>query len=168
MIKKAQSGFTLIELLLYVGIVGAMILTVAAILPVFMQSRIKNQTISEVEQQGTSVMQIITQTVRNAQTVTAPTIGNSASSATLDVVTAGADPTIFDLSGGALRITEGAGSPVALTNLHVTVSGLTFQNLSRTSTPGNLRIQFTITGVNPAGRNEYDFSKTFYGNASLR
>lgn len=165
---RTNRGFTLIELLLYVSIVSAMILSIAAILPLFMQSRVKNQTISEVEQQGTAALQIITQTLRNAETITSPTIGTSASSATIDVVSAGVDPTVLDLSGGVLRITEGAGSAVALTNSRVTVSALTFYNPSRTSTPGNLRIQFTVTGVNPSGRNEYDYSKTFYGNASLR
>lgn len=163
-----KNGFTLIELLLYVSIVGAMILTVAAILPLFMQSRVKNQTISEVEQQGTVVMQIITQTVRNAENITGPSTGTTASSVTLDVVTAGLDPTIFDLSGGAIRITEGAGSPVSLTNSRITASDLTFQNLSRTSTPGIIRVQFTLTGVNPEGRQEYNYSRTFYGSASLR
>jgi len=50
----------------------------------------------------------------------------------------------------------------------VTVSGLTFQNLSRSATPGTVRIQFTLTHVNPAGRNEYSFAKTFIGSATLR
>ena len=153
---RTNRGFTLIELLLYVSIVSAMILSIAAILPLFMQSRVKNQTISEVEQQGTAALQIITQTLRNAETITSPTIGTSASSATIDVVSAGVDPTVLDLSGGVLRITEGVGSPVSLTNSRVTVSGLTFYNLSRTSTPENLRIQFTVTSVNTSGRNEYD------------
>lgn len=165
---QTNKGFTLVELLLYVSIVSIMILTVSAFLPLFMQSRVKNQTISDVEQQGTALMQIITQTTRNAQSITSPTTGTSASSATFDVVTAGVDPTIFDLSGGAIRITEGAGSPVSLTNSRVTASGLTFQNLSRTSTPGIIRVQFTLTGVNPEGRQEYNYSKTFYGSASLR
>lgn len=161
-------GFTLIELLLYVSIVGVLILSVSVLLSLFMRSRVKNQTISEVEQQGVQVMQIITQTARNAETITNPTAGNSASSATFDVVTASLDPTIFDLASGIIRIKEGAGSATSLTNSRVTASSLTFQNLSRASTPGTIRVQFTLTHVNPSGRNEYDYNKTFYGTASLR
>ena len=163
-----KKGFTLIELLLYVSIASIILLATSVFLSTLLESRIKNQTIAEVEQQGLQVMQLITQTVRNAEAITAPTVGTSASSVTLDVITVASDPTVFDLSSGVLRITEGAGSAVALTNSRVTVSALTFQNLSRTSTPGTIRIQFTITHVNPSGRNEYNFSKTFIGSATLR
>ncbi len=168
MTSQYSKGFTLVELLLYISIVSAMILSVSAFLPLLMASRVKNQTIAEVEQQGMQGMNLITQTIRNAQTITSPTIGTSASSATLDVVTASLDPTIFDLSGGAIRITEGAGLAIALTNSRVTASSLTFYNLSRADTPGTIRIQFTLTHVNPSGRNEYEYAKTFYGTASLR
>lgn len=120
-----------------------MILSVSAILPIFLQSRVKNQTISEVEQQGNQVMQRITQAGRNATSI------NFTSA--------------FDLSAGTIRE-----NTIALTNSRVVASNLTFQNLSRAGTPGTIRIQFTITHVNPQGQIEYDFSKTFYGSASLR
>ncbi len=167
-IPYSNQGFTLIETLLYVALTSILLLALSAFLFILLESRIKNQTIAEVEQQGLQVMQLITQTVRNAEAITSPSIGTSASTVTLDVVTAANDPTVFDLSGGVLRITEGAGSPISLSNTHVTVSSLTVQNLSRASTPGTIRIFFTLTHVNPDGRNEYNFSKTFYASASLR
>lgn len=144
---RSKGGFTLIELLLYVSIVGAIIFSIAGFLSLLMQSRVKNQVISEVEQQGVQVMQVITQTGRNATNV------NFTSA--------------FDLSGGVIRMDDGGG-PVALTNSRVTASGLTFQNLSRSGTPGTMRVQFTLTHVNPEGRNEYNYSKTFIGSATLR
>lgn len=165
---QTKKGFTLIELLLYVAISSVMLLAISFFLQTLLESRIKNQTIAEVEQQGLQVMQLITQTTRNAEAITSPLLGTSASSLTLDVITVISDPTIFDLSSGAIRITEGAGSPVALTNSRVTASNLTFQNLSRAGTPGIIRIQFTLTHINPEGRNEYNFSKTFIGSATLR
>ena len=141
--RAMRKGFTLIEPLLYVSIVGAIIFSVAGFLSLLMQSRVKNQAISEVEQQGVQVMQLVTQTGRNATNI-------NFSSA-------------FDLSGGAIR--ENA---IALTNSRVVASNLTFQNLSHTGTPGTIRVQFTLTHINPEGRNEYNYSKTFYGSASLR
>lgn len=162
------TGFTLIELLLYVSIVSILLLATSFFLFTILQSRIKNQTIGEVEQQGLQVMQIITQTARNAEAITSPAQGTSTSSLTLDVITVADDPTIFDLAGGAIRIKEGAGSAVALTNSRVNASALTFYNLSRTNTPGITRIQFILTHVNPAGRNEYSFTKTFTAGAALR
>ncbi len=141
--KNYQKGFTLIELLLYVSILGAVILSITGFLFILLQSRVKNQTISEVEQQGIHVMQIITQTGRTASSINFTTA--------------------FDLSGGTIR--ENA---IALTNSRVVASALTFTNLSRANTPGTVRIQFTLTHTNPSGRNEYDYNKTFYGTATVR
>lgn len=166
--KLSQDGFTLIELLLYVAIAAVMLLAISVFLASLLQSRVKNQTIAEVEQQGSAVMQIISQTARNGEAITSPAVATSASSLTLDVVTVASDPTIFDLSSNVIRVTEGAGAAVPLTNSHIVASALTFQNLSRASTPGTIRVQFTLTHINPEGRNEYEFSKTFSGSASLR
>lgn len=166
--KIYQKGFTLIELLLYVSIVGAMILSVSAFLPLFMQSRVKNQTISEVEQQGVQVMQVVTQITRNATAINTPAQGLSAASLSVNVVDSAKSPTVFDLSNGVIRIKEGSGSLVSLTNSGIIVSGLSIQNLSRTGTKGVVRIQFTITHINPEGRQEYNFSKIFYETASRR
>lgn len=141
--RAMKKGFTLIELLLYVSIVGAIIFSVAGFLSLSMQSRVKNQAISEVEQQGIQVMQVITQAGRNAANVNFTTA--------------------FDLLDGAIRE-----NTIALTNSRVIASNLTFTNLSRTGTPGTIRIQFTLTHINPSGRNEYDFNKTFYGSTTLR
>ncbi len=163
-----RNGFTLIELLLYLAIVPFILLSISAFFYIFPEARVKNQTIMEVEEQGAMIMDLITQIIRNAETINAPLAGSSTSSLSLDVVNAALDPTLFDLSGSTLRITEGAGSPVALTNSRVVVSGLTFQNLSRPSTPGIVRVQFTLQYANPEGRYEYQYQKTFYGSAAIR
>jgi len=166
--KIIQKGFTFIELLLYVAISSVILLVISLFLHTLLESRIKNQIVAEVEQQGLQVMQMITQTARNAEAITSPALGASAASLILDVVTVASDPTIFDLSSGVIRITEGSGSAIPLTNSRITASGVTFQNLSRSTTPGIVRIQFTLTHANSSGRNEYNFNKTFYGSASLR
>lgn len=159
--KKNQRGFTLIELLLYISIAAIIVFTTASLLQLTLQSRIKNQTIAEVEQEGAQVMQLITQTVRNATAISSPTIGASGTSLSVDT-------TVFDLSSGAVRIKEGVAAAVNLTSSKVTASNLNFQNLSRAGTPNTIRVSFTITYINSSGRNEYDFTKTFYGSAGLR
>lgn len=166
--SNIQSGFTLVELVLYISITSVMILVISVFLSTLLESRIKNKTIAEVESQGARVMQLITQTARNAEAITSPALGASASSLTLDVVTVASDPAIFDLSSGVIRIKEGTGLAVALTNSRITASGLSFSNLSRASTPGTIRMTFTLSHVNTSGRNEYEYTKTFYGSASLR
>lgn len=163
-----KNGFTVIELLLYVSIAAIILLLTSVFLAGLLQSRVKNQTVAEVEGQGLQVMQIITKTVRNAENITSPTEGASEDALALDVIEIAQDPTIIDLVSGVIRVTEGAESAVALTNSRVVASGLTFQNLSRPDTPGTLRIQFTLSHINPGNSSEYSYEKTFTGSATLR
>lgn len=166
--NNSQKGFTLVELLLYVSVLVIMLLVISLFLSTLLQSRVKNQTIAEVEQQGLQTMQMITQTVRNASTINTPAVGGGAAALSVGTYISGNNPTLFDMGSGAIRMKEGAAGIVSLTNDRVTVSALNFQNLSHISTPGTIRISFVLTHINPSGRNEYSFSKTFYADASLR
>lgn len=166
-----QKGYTLIELLLYVAIVSVLLTSVTLFYGVALDARVKNQSISEVEQQGTLAMEHITQAIRSASSVTAPVAGATSGpngQLTLVVPTGALSPTVFNLSGGALQITEGASAAVPLTNSKVQVTSLTFDNISRPSTPGVVRVTMTLSRVNTANRNIYDYQKTFTTSAALR
>ena len=78
------------------------------------------------------------------------------------------NPTVFDLSGGVLRVTEGAGAAIALTAADVTVTSLQFSNVSYAATPGSVRIRMAVKRTNPENRQEYAFEKTFYSSANIR
>ncbi len=134
-----------------------------------LETRVKNEAIAEVEGQGLYVQDVITQTLRNAASIVSPTTGNT-SNTTLSVntYTPVLNPTVFSLTSGAMQITEGGGGAVLLTNPNVTMSNLTFSNLSRANTPGVVRIQFTLTYNNTVGRNEYNYARVFTSSASLR
>lgn len=164
---KNNQGFTLIELLLYISLLAFMMLAISVFVSTLVESRVKNQVINDVEQQGTQAMQIITQTIRNSSAINSPASGASATSLSL-AVAAPNDPTVFSLNSGVLQISEAGGAAVALTNDRVTVSDLTFTNLSRASTPGIVRIQFTITYNNLGGQYQYDYNKIFYASAARR
>jgi len=166
--KSRQHAFTLVELLLYIGIASSILFASTFFLGMLLESGVKNETVAEVEQQGLEIMELLTQTIRNADVIVAPAEGASTASLSLNTYTAGLNPTVFDLSGGAIHIQEGSGSPVTLTNSRVTASSLNFQNLSRSGTPGVVRISFSLSSVNPSGRSEYNFSKIFYASAALR
>jgi type II secretory pathway pseudopilin PulG len=319
-----QRGYTLIELLLYVALVGGLLTAVTYFFSTAVDARVKNQTILEVNDQGVALMDTLTQTVRNATSITAPTTGLAGPSLTLAVPTGALSPTLFSPSGTALgynvdggnngalnsnfmnaskfvasstgtvstiyslmgstvaaspnnkgqmaiysgaaaptallassasttlsanswnafsiapvsvtsgqtywlayntnglagadnnlrnhtgttnqalfvgqtygtwpaswtgtaqstefstyamidsaavpstvQMKEGTGALVPLTSNKVQVSGLTFKNLSRTSTPGAVQVSFTLSRVNPNGRNEYDYQKTFTTTAEV-
>ena len=154
--------------MLYLAITSIIITSVSGFLITMLQARAKFQTISEVEAQGEQAMQVITQTIRNGTAVTSPATGASGSSLTITVPTGALSPSVFDLSGGVIRETEGAGAAQNLTTTRVTASGLTFQNLTRSTTQGTVRVSFTITSVNSSGRNEFSYTKTFRDTATFR
>jgi prepilin-type N-terminal cleavage/methylation domain-containing protein len=165
---KTNKGFSLIELLLYISISAILLLAVSSFLGILLQARVKNQTIAEVEQQGAQIIQLVTQSIRNAKSINSPATSTTSSLLSLDVTNSADNPTIFDLANSAFRITEGASSPILLTNSRVAVSSLEFHNLSRADTAGVVRIKFNISHINPEGRNEYDYSRMFFASASLR
>jgi type II secretory pathway component PulJ len=163
-----NKGFTFIELLLYISMFTFVILSISIFLSTISFSNTKNQTIMEVENQGRFIMEHIKKSIRNSEAITSPGSGGTSTSLTLDVYDAPSDPTIYDVLGGNIRITEGITSPEELNNDRVEVSNMSFQNLSRADTPGIVRIEFTLTHTNTSGRNEYDWSKVFWGTASVR
>lgn len=133
-----------------------------------MSTRVKAQVISEVDQQGLAAMERITQVIRSADSISAPTAGASAASMTLVVPTPALSPTIFDVAASALRIQEGAAAAVAITSSDVVVTGTNFRNLSRSGTPGTVQVSFTISYNNPGGQSHYSYQKTFTSTISLR
>lgn len=163
-----QKGYTLIELLMYISIVSVLLVSVALFYGQSLDARVKGQSIIEVEQQGQLAMQHITTAIRNATSITLPAAAGTGSQLTLVVPTGALSPTVFNLSGTTLQITEGAASAVPLTNSKVQVTSLTFRNLTRSGTPGVVQVSITISRVNTANRNEYDYQKTFVTSAALR
>lgn len=164
-----RKGFTLVEMVLYVSLCSIILLSLSTFLSFLLESRVRSQSISEVNQQGLQVMSLITQTIRNGRSIQTPAIGVTAP--TLSITTANPllNPTVFLLSSTTLSIQEAGKQAIPLTNSRVQVSALVFQNISSSSsTEKIIRISFTLDSRNPQGRNEYAFTKTFIGSATLR
>lgn len=123
---------------------------------------------SEVEVQGLQIMHSLTQTIRNAESINSPSTGANSPNLSLNTIISGNNPTVFDIGSGAIRIKEGGSSAIPLSNYRVTASGLSFLNLSRSSTPGAIRISFTLASSVNNGKNEYVYTKNFVGSATLR
>jgi len=164
---KDKKGFTLIELLLYVGITSFILSAVVMFIMTMLQVQAKNQTVSEVDQQGSQVLQIITQAIRNSNGINLPSIGANDTQLSLGMSDSSKNPTIFSINTGVFIENEGA-SIYPLTNSKVTIVNSKFTNLSRTGTPGVIKVEFTMAYVNPDGRDEYNYSKIFEASASLR
>lgn len=165
---RKQTGFTLIELLLYVAITGTLLVSVSMFFGMVTESRVKSQSVGEVDQQGEAAITLIAQTVRNGTAITVPATGVTGSSLTVTVPTGALSPTIFDVSSGVLRIKEGAATAVPLTNSKVTVTNLTVKNLTRSGTAGIVQVSLTLSRINTINRNEYDYTKTFTTSVAIR
>lgn len=168
--RLGSRGFGLVEMILYVAICSVLLLSLSSLYFFLLTSRIKSQIITEVEQQGQQIIQLITYTTRNARTIDIPSIGVTGTSLSLTVQNGMLSPTIFDVSAsGTMRIQEGSGPQISLTNSHVSVGSPLFQNVSSASSSDRmLRFSFTIRSNNISGRNEYEYTKSFTGSASLR
>ncbi|MDI6820870.1 MAG: hypothetical protein QMD65_01690 [Patescibacteria group bacterium] len=97
-----KRGFTLFEALLYLSLTAILFFTTSIFLSNLWQSRVRNEAISEVEQQGSIAMHKITQTVRNALNINLPTISTMTSVLSLTTVSSSLNPTIFSLSNNIL------------------------------------------------------------------
>ncbi len=161
------AGFTLIELLLYIAVAVVVLMVIISFVSLLLESRVHQQAIMEVETQGRSAMEFITGRIRNSVSVTTPAAGSSVQ---LSLVMADPlkNPTVVQIAGGVLRVQEGAGIPVALTNNHIVVSNLSFQNASRPSTRGIIVVRFTLTYKDITGRREYNYQQAFMSSAALR
>jgi len=166
--KTKNSGFTLLEFIIYIAVFAIVILGIVTFMLFTIQSRVKNQVVAEVEQQGAQVMQMVTQTIRNGEGINSPTIGTSANSLSVDTIDIGVDPSIFSLSGGVIQISEAGGGAIDLTSDQINITSLTFENNAVTGTHDTIKIEYTIEYNNPGTDIHYDYSKTFYGSATQR
>lgn len=163
-----KSAFTLIELMLYIALAAVVLFGASTMMSLIFEARTKDMVVNEVEQQGDSVLQIITQSLRNATAVNYPTPGNSTSTLSVNTLVGANNPTVFSLVGDVLFIKEGAASAVALTNSRVAVASLNFQNLAAVGANDNLRVSFTVTYNSTSTRQVYQYARNFYGSGSLR
>jgi prepilin-type N-terminal cleavage/methylation domain-containing protein len=163
-----QKGFTLVELILYIAIASMIVVFASVFIHNLLESKTKNQAILEVEEQGVQTLNLVTQTIRNAQSLNSPAAGELSSELSLAVDDAAKSPTVLDVSQKTLRIKEGDSEAVPLTSNRVWVDEIRFRNLSRDGTPGIVRIEFTLSYASSGQSQAYQYSKTFYASAALR
>ncbi len=163
-----DKGLTMIEIIFYLAISAMVFLASFSALNIINQSKVRYQVISEVEYQGGFLMESILRSIRHSEKVISPVVGGQSSALSLDMLEVLDDPTLYGLTGTSLTVKEGSASTVILTNPRVIISNLVFNNYSALPEHDSIRVSFTITYYNESGKQEYDYSKTFYGTASTR
>lgn len=165
---NSQKGLTLLETLIYVVIFSMFVVTLSSFSGSINSARLRSQTMLEVNYQGSQIIHTVTQTVRNAVSISNPVISNSGDSLTLNTDDPATNPTIFSLATGTLYIQEGLNEPIALTNNRVEINNLVFSNFSKASTPGTIKIRFNLKNADVYVKPEQQYNRDFYGSASIR
>ena len=166
--KREGGGFTLIEIIIYTAIVSIILAAVINFAWNIIYGKSKTSSWQEVQQNIRFTMERITQEVRSASGVNNIGIGGSANSLSLEMADPDLNPTIFDVSGDKVRLTQGASGPYELTTDELEVTNLNFTNLSYADTSGTIRIELTIEHKNPGGVIEYEASINMVSTVSLR
>ena len=149
--KNMKKGFTLLEMIIYIAIFSIFIIGFFSFSNNIINSRIHNQNIIEVNTQGSQIINVITQNIRN---------GSSIEILSNDVLVV--DDIVFSKNNNILYFEQGSNDPIALHNERVLIDNLSFLNLSQDQKPDIVRIRFNL---NSAYNN---YSNSFYGTASLR
>jgi hypothetical protein len=121
-----------------------------------------------VTEEANFIMNNVTQILHNAEGVNAPVAGAAASSVSLIMADVAKNPTTIIYSGGQLLVQEGSGAPVNLVASRVILSSFNFTNVSTSGNPATLKLVFNLSYKNTSGRNEGNYSGTYYNTATFR
>lgn len=138
-------GLTLTEVVLYTGLVAVIIPLVVIMIYFSSNSRVQGEQINSIVQEGSRILNIISQAVHSASKINSPFFQSSSSSLSLEMADDLKNPTIFYVDNGVLYIKEGVKSPMALSNNRLTVANILFSNVSQGGTTGAVRIELTLS-----------------------
>lgn len=153
-------GFTIIEFIIYLAIVATTLVSATYFAFEFISTQRKSEAIQEVNRNLRLAITRLGIEMREASDVNtgASTFDSSAGVLSLASATVGANPTLFCVTSGTLRISQGdatcdATDP-ALTSSRVTVTDFTLNNLSTAGRTKAVRARLTLEYVNTSNLQE--------------
>lgn len=166
---RRSGGMTLIETLVAIAIMSGLVLVVTSLLVTTSNSEKRNRVISEVEYQASSIVYEIAQSIRNSSSITAPTVGVTANSLTLALVSIPAqNPTVYSTSSQTILVSKGGSANSQLSSNTVLINNLSFQNISAPGTKGAVQIYLTVSSINPGNKSELVYSTSRVTTVTLR
>ncbi|MCW1891718.1 MAG: type II secretion system GspH family protein [Candidatus Uhrbacteria bacterium] len=160
-IHERAQAFTLIELMIYTAITASMMAAIVFTTKTMYDARARVRTAAIVHEQVRFILDRVTATVRESETVTFPSAGSASSSLS---VTVSGNTYAFRLAQGRMYLKEGSAQELPLTSNEMLISSATF---TRSNTnPPIIRIQVSGDVRNANGAYEYPFTLT--GSASVR
>ena len=146
-----NKGFTLIETLLFLAIAAFLLVALSSFFAFTLSARAKNSTVLAVESTGLRALNLISQSIRDAQN-----FAIQGGDLILDTAT-------FQLAGSNLQIVQN-GVATNLNPQNVIVSNLNFTDFA----PKLVQVSFELDFANPENRKEFSYSQKFQTAAALR
>ena len=159
---------TLLEVLLYIALATVLLYVGTSLYFLSVTTHAKVHAVLEVEHNATWVLLRVRQTIHDANEVVTPSVGESGGTLVLTMLDESRSPTTITLVEGRLMFGEGASPPVPLSAEGVVVASLLFHNLSVGTTTESVETQLQMSYKNEGGRNELQFSDTYYATANTR
>lgn len=165
-----KKGFSLVELILYVAFVSIVSTLYVNYAVDILTSVQKTHVQRDVQQNARFAMERMMQEIRAAEGINlgGSTFGSHPGVLSLATSVPATNPTIFDVSGGVLRMTQGVSAPVPLTSSGLSVTNLVFTNLSVNNRTTNVRVSLTVEHPNPDGIELFNASSVIGGAAAVR
>lgn len=168
--SEPRRGFTLIELIIYVALISIFSLVFVNFVFDVISTAEKARVRQELQQNARFALDRMLQEIRSAQSINtgSSTFGTSPGVLSVSTATPGTNPTIFDVSGGVLRVKLGAASAVPITDSKYVVTNLVFDDLSVSNKTVNVRVSLTLAHPNPTNTDTYAAQVTLTGAAHVR
>ncbi|TSC92430.1 MAG: Uncharacterized protein CEN89_712 [Candidatus Berkelbacteria bacterium Licking1014_7] len=170
--KKTKNGFSLIEILLYLAIFSFILISLTVLTGLIFQARARSRAISEVDYQGTRILNIISQKIRNSQSVSEPMRGNTSNILIFSLNGVNTQVYTKEVAGkknivvkeDAVENTLNSGD-IFLADI---INPLEFANYSKQPSPDSITISLTLKYDMFLGSGKYVYTKKFQNSASLR
>ena len=143
---RNRPATTLVELLMFTAFFA---ISSAALISLFFstsEQRVRQQSISSVEQSGVQIMQTLSNRIRSAERILAPADTTSGSILALQLFEQSFNPTVIALSGAALYVGE-ANTMKRISAQDITISDFSVRNTSVDPTKGSVVMRFTVSQI---------------------
>ncbi len=162
---RQRPATTLVELMLFTAFFAVSSGAMIAFFFSTSEQRVRQQAISKVEQSGVQLMQTLSNRIRSAERIIAPTNGASGSILVLQLSDESLNPTVLGLSGATLFVGE-ANILKQLTADEMSMTNFTVRNTSVTNTRASVLVGFTLRYTTEI-TTEITYSRTFEAAISL-
>lgn len=140
----SRPGVSLVEMLLFVALLAFSGIVIIDLLLIASDSQAQHRALSDVEQTGVQVAQLLGYQIRHAERIIKPAMQQSGSVLVLQMSDPNANPTVIGVTSGTLLMIEKTGeSPVSDPLLRV--SDFRVWNLSPNTSRSSVRVTFRIT-----------------------